>query len=73
MLELTSEADADFADKDTISDWATGFVNAVYEAGIFKGDDNGNFNAKGALTRAETATVIYRLLNENAFNEGGAE
>ena len=73
MLKLKSENVADFADVDTISDWATEFVNAVYEAGIFKGDENGNFNAKGTLTRAETATVIYRLLNENVIEDGGAE
>ncbi len=73
MLKLKSENVADFADFDTISDWATEFVNAVYEAGIFKGDENGNFNAKGTLTRAETATVIYRLLNENVIEDGGAE
>ena len=69
MLGLKSEKQAEFSDFGTLSDWAIEYVNAVYEAGIFKGDDNKNFNGKSSLTRAETATVIHRLLTENAFSK----
>ena len=69
MLGLKSEKQAEFSDFGTLSDWAVEYVNAVYEAGIFKGDDNKNFNGKSSLTRAETATVIHRLLTENAFSK----
>ena len=73
MLNLVAETEANFTDNDLVSDWAKGYVNAVCEAGIFKGDENGNFNPKGELKRAETATVIYRLLDADMFKNGGAE
>ena len=55
-----------FSDYDAVSDWAAEYVDAVYEAGIFKGDDAGCFNGKSSLTRAETATIIYRLSDKNS-------
>ena len=30
-------------------------------AGLFKGDDLGNFNPKGKMTRAQAAAVLHRL------------
>lgn len=37
-------------------------IAATYEAGIFRGDANGNFN-DGPLTRAQMATVLVRLFD----------
>lgn len=73
MLNLAAEQEAVFNDRGLVSAWATGYVDAVCEAGIFKGDENGNFNPQGMLKRAETATVIYRLLNNGTFADGGEE
>lgn len=39
-------------------------VNALADLGIFSGDENGNFNPKKTLTRAEFATVIVKLFEE---------
>ena len=39
-------------------------LNALVEAGIFKGDANGNFNPNQPLTRAEGATLLVRLYDE---------
>lgn len=41
-------------------------VLICYEKGILVGvDDAGSFNPKGVLTRAQGATVLYRVLNED--------
>jgi hypothetical protein len=37
-------------------------VEALYDMGIFGGDEDGNFNPNNTITRAEVATVICRLL-----------
>ena len=54
-----------FSDKTLISDWATEFVDIAVTLGLVKGDNNGNFNPKSGTTRAEAATVIYRLIYLN--------
>lgn len=71
MLKLSANNEAEFTDRYLVSAWATDYVNAVWEAGIFKGDQNGNFNPRGMLSRAEMATVIYRLLSNGAFADRG--
>lgn len=37
-------------------------VAYLAEAGILKGDENGRFNPNATITRAETATIICRLM-----------
>lgn len=39
-----------------------GIAAALYEAGIFKGYDNGTFKPNGTLTRAELAVLVDRIL-----------
>lgn len=56
---------AQFGDKTMISDWASDYVDIAVTLGLIKGDNNGNFNPKNGTTRAESATVIYRLLYLN--------
>lgn len=47
-------------------------VLVCYEKGILVGVDSaGSFNPKGILTRAQGATVLYRVLNEDARNIPG--
>lgn len=36
-------------------------ILAAYNAGIVKGDANGSFNAKGKITRAEMAQILYNI------------
>ena len=40
-------------------------VSYVSEAGIMVGDNNGNFNPYKTVTRAEMATIVCRMLNED--------
>lgn len=61
-----------------IPDWEkidSPYVDGVllcYEKGILVGVDSiGSFNPKGVLTRAQGATVLYRVLNEEARNVSG--
>lgn len=52
---------AEFADDAAISDYAADAVHAMQSAGYLSGDEKGNFNPKNTATRAETATVLYRI------------
>ena len=60
--EIASPEDSykDFADSKDISDWALKYVSAAYNAGLMQGKENG-FAPKAPTTRAESATIIYRL------------
>lgn len=60
-LEEPFDSMAVFMDDESISDWAYADVYKVLESGYMKGDDLGNFNPLANATRAEVATVIYRL------------
>lgn len=59
---------ADFKDFNEISDYAQGAVGYLYSKGIVSGSD-GNFNPKNNTTRAETATLIYKLLNSGELSD----
>ncbi len=60
-LEEPIDSMAVFVDDDSISDWAYSDVYKVLNAGYMKGDETGSFNPLASATRAEVATVIYRL------------
>lgn len=50
-----------FADNGEISDWAHDYVYACRKAGYMNGDAANNFSPLDNASRAEVATVIYRL------------
>lgn len=60
-LEEALDSMAVFMDDEQISDWAYSDVYKVLNAGYMKGDESGNFAPLANATRAEVATVIYRL------------
>ena len=62
MPKHSATAPKEFADGGTVSDWARDNVDALRIAGVFKGDENVNFNPMAYLTRAEAATVIYNYV-----------
>ena len=53
---------AGFSDASTISGWAVPYANWAGQVGLFRGDENGNFNPKNNASRAEIAVVCYRML-----------
>ena len=51
-----------YADSEKISNWAVDYVETIRTTGLFRGDDNGCFNPLNAISRAEIATVLVRLM-----------
>ena len=59
-MSLVTISNAAFKDADTIDNKeAVDVMNAI---GVLIGDENGNFNAKGELTRAQAAKIICVML-----------
>ncbi len=61
MLPETS-AGLGFTDSAQISPWAAESVTKIVSSGIMSGYPEGNYNPQGKATRAEAATVIYKLI-----------
>lgn len=55
---------------DAEASWAASHIERWVDAGVVKGDENGNFNPSKTLTRAELATIFVNLfgLSEKASN-----
>jgi len=51
-----------FADQHTIPSWAVSGVRMAAEAGLVQGGGDGRFNPHNFATRAEVATMLYRLV-----------
>ena len=63
LLSLDPTALAvEFKDQDEVEDWAEHAVDRWSGVGIISGDNEGNFNPTGELTRAEAAQVLVNLL-----------
>ncbi len=60
--ELPAVNDARPADMEQISTRFRTAVTDMYASGIFTGKEGGKFDPEGRITRAETATIITRLL-----------
>lgn len=61
---LPETGDAVLTDFDTVSDYAQDSVNLLSAMGIINGFDDGTFRPHNALTRAEAATIISKLIDE---------
>lgn len=57
-----------YTDNASIPAWAKKYVDALNEQGIglFKGDENGNFNAQSGMTRYEVAAIAVRMMGVDA-------
>ena len=58
-----------FVDNSEISEWAVDYVEMASTLGIVQGDNEKRFRPKGAATRAEACTVIFRTFNYLQFGE----
>ena len=58
--EITADKQADFVDNNVIAD--KNAVNKAVSLGLMQGRDDGSFGALDFATRAESATVISRML-----------
>lgn len=59
----TPSAAVQFADAEQISEWARDSVEAASAMGVMTGDENGNFNPQGFLTRAEAVRCEKALID----------
>lgn len=50
-----------FPDQAKISDWALAAMQWLKQTGILSGDEQGNANPKGKLSRAQCATLLFQL------------
>lgn len=57
---------AEFNDAAKIPSWAKDAVNYLTDKGFIQGDEKGNFNPTGTLTRAEAAEVLSKALELKA-------
>lgn len=56
--------EVNFTDNKLISSWAIESVNKIVLAGLMNGYPEGNYKPQGNATRAEGASVIYRLITK---------
>jgi len=59
-----NETSTAFGDAGSISGWAVTYVNRAVSAGLMNGQGNNLFAPMADSTRAESAAVVYRLLNQ---------
>lgn len=62
-LKSNPDVKADFADSDDIPASAQGYVYYASELGIINGMEDNEFVPDGNVTRAQIATMIYRILD----------
>lgn len=62
MGENSEDAELNFTDEETISDYAKEAVAHFAKAGIVNGMGDGRFGARESATRAQTAVIIYRII-----------
>ncbi len=63
-IEPVDSSDVCFTDGILISPEDIGYITALQQQGLFCGDAQGKFNPNSAMTRAQMAEVIIRLLTE---------
>lgn len=68
-MAFTMMAGAAFKDQDKIDSALTEDIQLLTALGVFKGDENGNFNPTDNVKRSEAAKMIYVLKN-NGVDDG---
>ncbi|UQZ34430.1 hypothetical protein C2I18_13415 [Paenibacillus sp. PK3_47] len=63
LQPVSSDAAVNFTDMASISPWAKQAVNDLQSMGLISGKGGNSFDPRGKVTRAETAKLIYGLLN----------
>ena len=64
MLVLPAIKDASPADDELIPSYATKAVDALFRAGVVNGREDGRFDPKAKITRAEAAAMIDRFVRK---------
>lgn len=61
-IESGTDDKTTFKDFNEISEWAKAAVSDLSRAGVINGRDNGSFEPKDTITRAESAKLLYGIL-----------
>jgi hypothetical protein len=64
LVPVTRVAEAEFADAQAFPAWAASGIRAASRAGLVRGFPDHTFRPGNTTTRAETATMLYRLIAE---------
>lgn len=74
MGDVTEVTTTDkITDFDTVSNWAKTYVASLVEADVIAGYEDGTFQPKRLISRAETATMIDRIAGFDPTDEEKAE
>lgn len=60
--DYTQTSECNFTDNDKIAPWAKEFVDKMVDLNVITGKPDGSFAPKDNATRAECATIIYKLI-----------
>lgn len=61
-VRMTSEGGMwNFTDQKKVGKWAVNSLAVLRNSGVIEGDENGKFNPKASITRAEAATIVMKL------------
>ena len=63
LTEVNKSASLTFADKDEITATSVPYIDILARYEIFMGDENGNFNPKNYINRAEMAVIASKTYN----------
>ena len=72
-LEPVDSEELPFTDSNLLSTEDAGYLMALYNEGIISGTPGGSFNPNSAITRAELAAIMERLLAQEEAVEGESE
>jgi len=68
-LEPVDTTKMPYSDYLLISKADLGYILALYKEGLMKGSPDGKFNPNSYITRAEMATILQRILDEEATDK----
>ena len=74
--EVTEEEEIEVEESyfsDTSSHWALAYINALYEAGVLSGYEDGSFNPDAEITRAEFSKVLVVAFDLEIRDVSGEE
>lgn len=69
-LKAAEEPVLDFADRESIPDWARGFVATAVAEGLITGHPDGTFEPDQPVTRAQVAAIAARALRKKGMEAG---
>lgn len=72
-IQWKDESKKVFTDANQINSWALDSVNSLAGAGILSGRENGDFDPKGAATRAECAMMLMNFMKQYVNSSKNSE